>query len=851
MQGSLLQLVAKGAEDITLIGNPQITYFKAVYKRYTNFAIESMQQTTQGDSDFQQIMSFNINRSGDLIGAITLETTVGLNLNNMFDTNDSEVGDYKISSKTEDFNGWLLCDGRSLNKNKYKRLYDKIGYSFGGSGNTFQLPDLRNKIIGFTDTGSVDSNGPSGNVYELINSSSVNIATDILTVVANTDKWLTGMAVTFPTTTGTLPDPLNNSSTYYVIRINSTTIKLATTLANAVLYTATNLTALNITTTGTGMHTMRYTLSTRTLGESSGEEAHGLTITEMPEHNHGVAASDQIASNNLTASDTHDHTGSTGNAGSHIHTASSASAGDHSHTGTTNTTGAHTHIYQDAYFAENTGAGGALYGTSASTDNDNSFYYRTAAGGYSTTPSDLNTGSSGSHSHTLSTNTTGSHTHSITVDSVGNHNHSITAYSHTHTLNSAGGTTAHNNMQPTLFAGSIFIYCGIDKTSNTVCNNVLKEHLIRWGFHLIDYIEILINGQVIDKQYGEWLDIWSQLTYTQEKYDQLVEMVNTSIFTTYENTGYDKIAKLYIPLQFWFNRNPGLALPLIALQYNDVRINVRFNSKDAVNTATSTTSTVVKIENFNYDTGTYTKTNFIEAIISVVPYVDYYYLDGPERRMFAQTAHEYLIEQVQSIRNVMSSSESLTVELTFNHPLKNIVWVGQKNNYTVQLDQSLGTTAYDNKYFLSQLYDYTALPTNDIDPNSIYKLNSDIVKTAQIKINGLQRFVPREGSYFRTVQPNMYISRENSSISKYQNSYRYFGGNIYMYNFCLYSDIHKPSGELNVSRVDNIILSLTMNPYATDIADPKKVYDYTFYIYAVNYNTLRIASGMAGLVFNT
>ena len=105
MQGSLLQLAAKGAEDVILIGNPKTTYFKAVYKSHTNFAIESMQQATQGEFGFQKIMSFNVNRSGDLIGAITLETTVGLNLDYMFETGDSEIGDYKISAKTEDFSG--------------------------------------------------------------------------------------------------------------------------------------------------------------------------------------------------------------------------------------------------------------------------------------------------------------------------------------------------------------------------------------------------------------------------------------------------------------------------------------------------------------------------------------------------------------------------------------------------------------------------------------------------------------------------------------------------------------------------------------------------------------------------
>jgi hypothetical protein len=95
----------------------------------------------------------------------------------------------------------------------------------------------------------------------------------------------------------------------------------------------------------------------------------------------------------------------------------------------------------------------------------------------------------------------------------------------------------------------------------------------------------------------------------------------------------------------------------------------------------------------------------------------------------------------------------------------------------------------------------------------------------------------------------MYISAENSAISKYQNNYRYYGGHIYMYNFALYADRHDPSGSLNISRVDNMNLLLTMNPYATDVETPNYIYDYQFFIYAVNYNTLRIASGMAGLAF--
>jgi microcystin-dependent protein len=151
------------------------------------------------------------------------EVDVGLNLSSMFD-NSTPIGDYKSSTKTVDHDGWLICDGRSLDTRKYAKLFAKIGYSFGGSGISFNLPNMAGKVMAAVGT---------GNVIETIASSSVSTGDDTFTVESNTNKWITGMAVQL-TTTNTLPTGLSLNTTYYVIRVDSTTIKFASSLENAV-----------------------------------------------------------------------------------------------------------------------------------------------------------------------------------------------------------------------------------------------------------------------------------------------------------------------------------------------------------------------------------------------------------------------------------------------------------------------------------------------------------------------------------------------------------------------------------------------------------------------------------------
>jgi len=196
----------------------------------------------------------------------------------------------------------------------------------------------------------------------------------------------------------------------------------------------------------------------------------------------------------------------------------------------------------------------------------------------------------------------------------------------------------------------------------------------RLGHALIDYIELEIGGARIDKHWGHWMDIWYELTRTdnQERgYAKLIGDVDelTELSALAHDTTYKDAYTLYIPFQFWFNRNSGLALPLIALQYHDVRLNIQLNNFNQLYVYTGTTA----------------PTGLTISDASLL--VDYVYLDGEERRRFAQVGHEYLIEQLQftnseAITSTTGSTANGNYRLNFNHPSKEIIWAVKSSNFT-------------------------------------------------------------------------------------------------------------------------------------------------------------------------
>ena len=230
----------------------------------------------------------------------------------------------------------------------------------------------------------------------------------------------------------------------------------------------------------------------------------------------------------------------------------------------------------------------------------------------------------------------------------------------------------------------------------------------RWldypGHHLINNVEVEIGGQRIDKQYGDWMHIWNQLSSTAEQEAGYNKMIGHTTQLTYLtdpsfadveqactsgapcNTCAPRNAlpetTLYIPLQFWFCRNPGLALPLIALQYHEVKINLEVRPLDEVLWAVSNADVNNNAAGLKCATsGTSSKSAnaYSKSLVASSLYVDYIFLDTDERRRMAQNPHEYLIEQLQFTGDESVGSSSNKIKLNFNHPCKEIVFVVQKD----------------------------------------------------------------------------------------------------------------------------------------------------------------------------
>ena len=434
---------------------------------------------------------------------------------------------------------------------------------------------------------------------------------------------------------------------------------------------------------------------------------------------------------------------------------------------------------------------------------------------------------------------------------------------------------------------------------------------INLGSSLVDEAELEIGGQKIDKHWADWNKVWNELSTTESKAIGLKSMQGDI-----GSTGSTGVGMVQVPLNFWFCRNPGLALPLIALQYHEVKVQLTLKRPSVLDSQITTPSTA-KL------------------------FVDYIYLDTDERRRFAQVSHEYLIEQLQ--RQAISTDTSQ--KLVFNHPVKELIWTTPTASYNgaAPLDDygtaQLKLNGHDRfskqqeEYFrLRQPFDYhTSIPrqnlpsaarttialtgTGDIATGQLYSgaVTNDLITAT---VGGTVYTVPSGGNDFlpvatkagltattivgQTVMITVAVTDGTNGITTHAVGSHLFGvvksisANtdvltfesapvdsagasmldgasldfvqatqdsfvlsvvkdsvlteartsrdnqlISVYSFALKPEEHQPSGTCNFSRIDTAILEFGNAP---NVAGG--------YVYAVNYNVLRIMSGMGGLAYS-
>jgi hypothetical protein len=336
----------------------------------------------------------------------------------------------------------------------------------------------------------------------------------------------------------------------------------------------------------------------------------------------------------------------------------------------------------------------------------------------------------------------------------------------------------------------------------------------RIGHSILDELEIRIGGHKMDRQYGDWINIWYELTAKRNMEDIYFEMIgNVSKLTSFDRVVKPSY-KITVPMQFWFNRYSGLSLPLVALEYHDVTYHVRFRKLEEVSYIEEGKKVFVSSNNDKLFLDELTNELGINIEASLL--IDYIYLDSTERRRFAQASHEYLIDQIQTleINNVTQPTKQIILN-NFVHPSKELIWVSQKKRYTQNID-GYTQTRFDN---------YSLTDNNLGNP----------IRYSSMDFHSYTRVQKNSGCYFNYVQPLQHHSTTPSD-------------GINVYSFSLFPEEHQPSCTANFSRLSRVTLTLEFDPILFPEGGVQE--NLIVRIYTRNTNILRLFSGLGGLAFS-
>jgi hypothetical protein len=332
------------------------------------------------------------------------------------------------------------------------------------------------------------------------------------------------------------------------------------------------------------------------------------------------------------------------------------------------------------------------------------------------------------------------------------------------------------------------------------------------GHAIIDQIEIKIGSQLIDKHTGDWLILFNKIFTREYQIENYYKMIGNVTELTIFDDKAKNIYKLIIPFQFWFCRNTGLSLPLVALKYHDIMFTVKLKDLSKL-CYVEDDPNLMDISNIQaqYDIN----------VIGAKLYIDYIFLDSDERRRFAQSTHEYLIEIVQYNDFTDVIGKQYSAHLNFVHPTKFIIWFVQPMHYR-ENPTGRNKCQWNNFGTNRDKTGYT-------------------MKSAYLKLNSYNRTDPSiDINFYNYVQPYLYFRRSPTD-----------GCNIY--SFAIKPMEHQPSATINLSRIDDFSIVLVFTKEFLNIIEQENPGDIAvgiyFGAYIMSYNILRIISGMAGLAF--
>lgn len=368
------------------------------------------------------------------------------------------------------------------------------------------------------------------------------------------------------------------------------------------------------------------------------------------------------------------------------------------------------------------------------------------------------------------------------------------------------------------------------------------------GHAIIDRVDINIGGERIDRHYGDWMNVWWELTSNIQQDEMYNKMIgNVKILTTFDRNAKPKYT-LTIPLNFWFSRKAGLAFPLIALQYSPVSVTVKLKPINEC----AYLEELPTVDDYGYDLNltSFTLADIWDNMglkINASLLIEYVYLDNLERKRFAQSAHEYLIETVERTLLENVSDEEQTVNLEFFGPSKELIWHVKKNAYMSQESTNI-------KYPFSYSMDIKTSSQNTQNNNFLSRKKINPFTGVSLLLNGRERFFNSnfyDKAYYSIIQPMDHHKRIPSE-------------GINMYSFSLHPEEHQPSSACNFTLISNSTMSFGIEPdmFKYMLSDIKPNISFgsdddrelktklTLTIYSVRYNVIRFIGGMGAFAYS-